>query len=251
MELCIWDTLGDCQPKTLDPIIGSSSLRTQRIECLWKSVNAVKSSLDILLSLSPLTWVGLSILEVSQISKSFKALLYLALHDDPAWDKQAARDVCDPITVLDQVIRISDEASVAVGETCRDDIFKMLGNHTRGLREWARFSLGETVDISSTNDGESVERPADDSWNLPPFFSTFAMPASAFGTGEWMERIFDEPYLKGLGGIHMTNVVTQIICTIKLTPPPQFPSPSHPLWRKLSNSRNRQQWHAQSPARVR
>lgn len=194
MELCIWDALGDCQLKTLDPIIGSSSLRTQRIEYLWKSVTAVKSSIDIILSLSPLTWVGVSILEISQITKSFKTLLYLALHDDPAWDKQAARDVCDPMTVLSQVIRISDEVSVAVGETSRDDIFKTLGNHTRGLREWARFSLGETVDVSSTNDGESVERAADDSWNLPPFFSTFAMPSYAFGTGDWMERTFDQPY---------------------------------------------------------
>lgn len=178
------------------PILGNSSLRTQRIECLWKSVNAVKSSVDILLSLSPLAWVGVSLLEISQITKSFRTLLCLATHDDPAWDKQAVRDVCDPLPVLDQVIRLSDEASVVVGETARDDLFRTLGNNTRGLREWARFSLGATVEVSNTKDRVSAEGPAEESWGqMPPFFSSFTIPTYGFfGTGEWMERIFEEPY---------------------------------------------------------
>lgn len=196
IELCIWDALGDSQPKALSSIIGNSSLRTQRIECLWKSVTAVKSNIDIMLSLSPLAWVGMSFLELSQISTSLKTLLHLSTNGDPAWDKQAVRDIIHPFSVLDQVARIADEASVAVGETSRDDLFQTLSNNTRSLREWARFSLGEAAEVSDAVSSTSAEQAADLSWSqLPPFFGTFTMPSYGFfGTGEWMEQIFDEPY---------------------------------------------------------
>lgn len=202
IELCIWDALGDFQPKALSSIIGSNSLRTQRIECLWKSVTAVKSYLDIVLSLPPLTWIGVSLLELTQVTKSFKTLMHLTTHGDTAWDKQAVRDICDPFHILDEVARIADEASSALGETDRDDLFRTLGSHTRSLREWARFNLdGTTVEVvsHSVDGASSAERGVGDessSWShLPPFFSDFTMPSYGFfGTGEWMERIFEDPY---------------------------------------------------------
>lgn len=199
VELCIWDVLGDCQPKTMAPILGNSTLRTQRIEFLWKSVNAVKSFVDIVLSLSPPSWIGVSLLELAQVTRSFRTLLCLATHDDAAWDKQGVRDICDPLAVLDKVIHAADEASALAGETARDDLFRTLSNNTRGLREWARFSLGVTVEAtssSSRNDRVSVEGPAEESWGqMPPFFGSFPTPAYGFfGTGEWMERMFDGPY---------------------------------------------------------
>lgn len=279
IELCIWDALEVAparSPATWRPSsssssswLGPSALPTQRIQQrLWKAVTAVQSHLDILLSLAPVAWAGISLMEVVHITRSFKTIIHLATMTVPTpptpnktysapavWDPQAVRDVCDPLRVLDEVIRISDEASVVVGPATGTDghVFCVLAQNTRGLREWTGAALGEAAaaaatttttsqisslsspppssssssahhhrrgedrgsgsgssggvggeaavyaDEGSSQVGWAAAAAADSTWALDQgpvlFGSRFTVPYYGFfGTGEWMERIFDEPF---------------------------------------------------------
>ncbi|KAI1774980.1 putative C6 transcription factor [Hypoxylon cercidicola] len=142
IELCINETLHTAnsnEPLLATPGSSSSTNLTgfERLECLWRSVNAIKSWLDIFFSLPPLTLSGLSFLLRAQLARCLVVLYRLSTLEDPSWDRQAVRSTADLLLVLDQVAGKLDIASREIGEQSSDEIFAQFSRIMRTFRAWA------------------------------------------------------------------------------------------------------------------
>lgn len=146
IELCINETLHTAnsnEPLLATPGNSSSTNMTgfERLECLWRSVNAIKSWLDIFFTLPPITLSGLSFLLRAQLARCLVVLYRLSTLEDPSWDRQAVRSTVDLILVLDRVADKLDIASREIGEQSSDEIFAQFSRVMRTFRGWASTKI--------------------------------------------------------------------------------------------------------------
>jgi hypothetical protein len=93
----IWDS----------PLFSLSGKRTDgglfpgfdRLECLWRSAESIKSWLDSFYKISPSELVDLPFHFWSQMVLCVAVLKYLVVLEDPVWDCQAVRNTVDVISV--------------------------------------------------------------------------------------------------------------------------------------------------------
>ncbi|KAI0385678.1 putative C6 transcription factor [Hypomontagnella monticulosa] len=95
----------------------------ERIECLWRSVTAIKSWLDIFLSLPPSEFRGFSFLLWAQMARCVVILYRLSTLEDPAWDRKAVRNVIDLPLVLDQIAEKLELTCRESNESPDDNLF--------------------------------------------------------------------------------------------------------------------------------
>ncbi|KAI1098443.1 putative C6 transcription factor [Jackrogersella minutella] len=127
IELCINEathTANSSAPLLTTPSIGDNDYTSgyERLECLWRSVNAIKSWFDIFFTLSPSAFRGLSFPFWAQLARCTVILYRLSTLEDPAWDRKAVRDVVDLSLVLDQIAKNMEQASREAGEQSNDDV---------------------------------------------------------------------------------------------------------------------------------
>ncbi|KAF8856382.1 hypothetical protein BDZ45DRAFT_475717 [Acephala macrosclerotiorum] len=81
----------------------------ERFECLWRSVNAMKSWFDVFDMLPPSACFGMSFLFWAQFARCVVILYKPSTIEDPAWDRTAVRNTVDLLglpLVLPRMCRI-------------------------------------------------------------------------------------------------------------------------------------------------
>ncbi|KAK9418998.1 hypothetical protein SUNI508_07519 [Seiridium unicorne] len=83
----------------------------ERLECLWRSVENIKSWLDAFYKSPPPALVGLPFHFWSQMIMCVTILKYLSTLADPSWDCQAVRNTIDLTSTMDRMVEKLDLAS--------------------------------------------------------------------------------------------------------------------------------------------
>ncbi|KAI0160957.1 putative C6 transcription factor [Hypoxylon sp. FL1284] len=146
IELCINETLHTAnsnEPLLATPGNSSSANNAgyERVECLWRSVNAIKSWFEIFFTFSPQTTAGHSFLLRAQLARCIVILFRLSTLDDPSWDRQAVRNTVDFCLVLDRLCGKLDVASQEIGEQSGEDIYAQFSKLMRSFRGWAATKI--------------------------------------------------------------------------------------------------------------
>ncbi|KAI0842745.1 putative C6 transcription factor [Hypoxylon sp. FL0890] len=108
----------------------------ERLECLWRSANAIKSWLDIFFALPPSQFRGFSFPFWAQLARCLVIFCRLSTLEDPAWDRKAVRNTVDLPPALDRIAEKLELASREVGEQSSDDVFMQLSRLMRMFRAW-------------------------------------------------------------------------------------------------------------------
>ncbi|KAI1652384.1 putative C6 transcription factor [Daldinia decipiens] len=136
-ELCINETIHT--PNSQLPLMGagSNTIGLERLVCLWRSVNAIKSWLDIFFTLSPSELRGLSFLFWAQMARCVVVLYRLSTIEDSAWDCKAVRDHVD-----------LELAGRETGQHLDGNIFVQLAKLLQKFRSWVitKIMLDDTGD---------------------------------------------------------------------------------------------------------
>ena len=114
----------------------------ERLECHWRSLEAIKAWFELLFSMPPPTLVGFSFPFWAQGMRCLVTLHRLSTCRDPSWDRQAVRDRVDLAVVLDQVAGFIGRARAEIGETTNDTILAQMARVVRNFRDWATTRLG-------------------------------------------------------------------------------------------------------------
>ncbi|KAH6646095.1 hypothetical protein BKA67DRAFT_93833 [Truncatella angustata] len=109
----------------------------ERLECLWRSVECIKSWLDNFYTIPPSKLIGLPFHFWSQMILCVTVLKYLSTLGDPAWDCQAVRNTVDLISTIDSMIQRLDLCSEEPRLQCSDSLFDLLSRLLRRCRGWA------------------------------------------------------------------------------------------------------------------
>lgn len=112
-----------------------------RLECLWSSVESIKSWLDNFYKIPPSELLGLPFHFWSQMILCITILKYLSVLEDPAWDRQAVRSTIDLMPTIDFIIRKLDLSREDPSLQCDDHIFKLLSQLLTRCRVWANTRL--------------------------------------------------------------------------------------------------------------
>ncbi|KAI1412495.1 putative C6 transcription factor [Hypoxylon sp. FL1857] len=128
VDLCINEaahTANSDMPLLTIPGAGGSDSASgfERLECLWRSANAIKSWLDIFFALPASYFRGLSFPFWAQLARCLVILYRLSTLEDPAWDRKAVRSMVDLPPTLDSIAEKLKLASREVGEQSSDDVF--------------------------------------------------------------------------------------------------------------------------------
>ncbi|KAF3762684.1 hypothetical protein M406DRAFT_333055 [Cryphonectria parasitica EP155] len=165
---------------------------SESLKWIWQSAMAVKSCFEIWTSVSPSIWVGLSIQYTLQVGRCLMTLFRLSTLSGTARDLEAVRKSLDALAIIDCVIGVTAQASVEAGETAGDDLFKKMLRNLQGFREGMLASLTSEQETIGSGDASEDGMAEDHRNRIVPAPVLFEMPAYGFfGTGEWMEQIFD------------------------------------------------------------
>jgi hypothetical protein len=108
----------------------------EHIECLWRSVYAIKAWMDAYQAIPPLTYVGVPFFFWFQLVRCIVLLKHLATFNDPDWDCQAVRDAVDMPTMLEWMAVKAELTSKEAGEQSDDDLFRRVGSMMRSSLAW-------------------------------------------------------------------------------------------------------------------
>lgn len=166
----------------------------KKLEYLSQSLATVKVLFDIMLSITPSAWIGFSLPSSVQIGQCLATLFNLSTLDEPGWDCQATRRTCDLVAVLDGIIDIVSRASIEVGEIADDDLFNTMRGNMLKFREGFIWSTSKekNPEGAGVSDVQMMGLPGSQLYH--PFKPFSMLDYGFFGTGEWMESIFDGPF---------------------------------------------------------
>lgn len=201
IDLILADMEGKSEPSPLAP--GSDLTALRKFDSMWQSLAAVKECFNALLSVQPEDWIGFPLVASVQISHCMGILFSLSTLDDPAWDCQMVRSTCDLAAILSTIECITAQASVAAGETADDGLFFAMSGNMRKFREAFLLKLSQ---MAQQQQQSPIPAPA--AVDAGMFLATTSSSSAAatvfppytwpfhefFGTGEWMESIFDGNY---------------------------------------------------------
>ncbi len=141
-----------------------------RIECLWSSMNAVKSWIDIFLSIIPAEYIGFSILVYSNIAHCFVGLYQLSIFEHPEWDRALFREHLNISSILDHCeknfSRVKEEAGLDISGSEVMDSFSSMGSRIRAFKLSWGASNSSTVGPSSQDELYDFPMPdfSDQDW---------------------------------------------------------------------------------------
>jgi hypothetical protein len=129
VELCISETMHTVNssapvfPTSTTGVMGSSAAASgfERLDSLWRSVNAIKPWFDVFFSLSSPACRSLSFPFWAQLARCLVTLIRLSVLEDPSWDCVAVRKMADLRLVLDGM---AQKLSCTEGDLqVEDDLF--------------------------------------------------------------------------------------------------------------------------------
>lgn len=140
-----------------------------RLDCLYASLDAIKSWFEVFFSIPPTAYVHLPFSIVSQLTHCLLVGYRLSTLEDPAWDTARARTNVDVLLVLDQVI---ENMAQVIDQETNGDILSGIANALRTMRVRWEARLGSELVISNADqalfNGLSMDFLDNDDWlNIP------------------------------------------------------------------------------------
>ncbi|CRG90357.1 hypothetical protein PISL3812_07401 [Talaromyces islandicus] len=122
----------------------------ERIGSLWRSVESVKTWLDVFYRIPVAKCMGLPFHFWSQLIRCTTILKYLSTLEDPAWDCHAVRQKVDIMAVLEWMSNKLNLISEEAGLQSNDDLFKLLSKLLHGSREWVETRFKAATATTAT-----------------------------------------------------------------------------------------------------
>ncbi|KAK9342228.1 hypothetical protein V1522DRAFT_416800 [Lipomyces starkeyi] len=147
-----------------------SGLDNRRIECVWLCLNAIKSWIDVFLSITPAQYVGFSSLIYSNMIHCFVGMCRLSMFEHVEWDRALFREHLDVLSILEKTEKnfasVKDEAGLDIGGSEDTDSFSSMASRIRVLKgSW---------DYTGASTMTSTGMPSNDELDLPDFPMEFS-----------------------------------------------------------------------------
>ena len=127
----------------------------QRLDSLYACLHATKNWFDLFLSLSPASYVGLTMPIFTQMAFCILALYRLATFDDPVWDRGLVRDTADLSLILGQIIEKSSQVKAAVnldpGTSEDKDMFSGNARTLKAIKTWWDAKVAAELNDNNNN----------------------------------------------------------------------------------------------------
>ncbi|RHZ48793.1 uncharacterized protein CDV56_105380 [Aspergillus thermomutatus] len=165
---------------------GGTLLGFERLECLWQSVENIKSWLDNFYRIPCSKLVGQPFHFWSQMILTITLLKYLSTLQDPEWDCQAVRNTVHLISTMDCMLQKLDLSSKEPELQCNDHFLKFLSKLLTRYRLWAeaRWDVASQIHDVETRPGQSP---------IPDLDQMVWMQSMDLGDDQWFESVLGMP----------------------------------------------------------
>ena len=202
IELCLNETAHSANGGTPLASRSSDSMpEFDRIDCMWRSVHAVKFWCRDFLSHPASDYIGMPFHMAQQLVRCMVVLYRLSTYQDSLWDCRAIRNVVDLLQVLDNVTEILHSASIQLnGGRSEDSVLSHMSDLMRAFRYRASLQLSPSEAVVPSEAMLPCE-----AGNRPEWFH----PAANIGIGgnltpndEWLAtqpfNLFDDGWLDSI-----------------------------------------------------
>ncbi|OXN11204.1 hypothetical protein CDV58_00091 [Aspergillus fumigatus] len=172
------------------PLNLTGQLGFERLQCLWQSVENIKSWLGHFYQIPCSDLVGQPFHFWSQMILTVTLLKYLSTLHDPEWDCQAVRGTVHLITTMDSMVQKLDLSSKVPEYQCDDHLLKFLSKLLTRCRRWAeaRWHDEETwPGRSASSDTTGHNHP------IPELDQMVWMQSMDLGDDQWFENVLGMP----------------------------------------------------------
>ncbi|KAI1134069.1 putative C6 transcription factor [Hypoxylon sp. FL0543] len=159
----------------------------ERLECLWRSTNAIRSWLDIFFALPPSQFRGFSFPFWAQLARCLVIFCRLSTLEDPAWDRKAVRSTIDLPPALDRIAEKLELASREIGEQSSDDVFSQLSRLMRMFRAWVGSKMA-SADVEERSAWANSDTATGIGGNTMDQSQNQTMQFFDFGNDGWWEE---------------------------------------------------------------
>lgn len=168
----------------------------ERLECLWLSVENIKSWLDDFYRVPCSKLGGQPFHFWSQMILSITLLKYLSTFEDPEWDYHAVRNTVNLISTMDRMLQKLELSSKEPELQCNDHLLKFLCNLLSKCRVWAedRWNMTSQTQNMETRPRQSAN-PDTDTHNhhIPDLDQMVWMQSMDLGNYQWFEDVLGMP----------------------------------------------------------
>jgi len=111
---------------------------SMRVDCLWACVQAVKSWMNVFLSLSPAKYLGFSPLTYLSMAHCFTGMYRLSVFEHPDWDRGLVRHHFDMVLFTDIVeqtfLKVKTATGLDIGGSKDLDTFTIMASKIARVR---------------------------------------------------------------------------------------------------------------------
>ncbi|KAJ6140345.1 hypothetical protein N7471_006831 [Penicillium samsonianum] len=175
---------------------GGMLLEFQRLECLWQSVENIKSWLDEFYRIPCSKIVGQPFHFWSQMILTITLLKYLSTLKDPEWDCQAVRNTVDLTSTMDCMLQKLDLGSKEPELQCNDHLLKLLSKLLNKCRLWAeaRLTMASQLQDMETRPCRSANSDTTShNHHIPDLDQIIWMQSMDLGDDQWFEDVLGIP----------------------------------------------------------
>ncbi|KAK2807733.1 hypothetical protein FQN51_000171 [Onygenales sp. PD_10] len=175
---------------------GGALLGFERLECLWQSVENIKSWLDTFYRIPCSKLIGQPFHFWSQMILTITLLKYLSTLKEPEWDCQAVRNTVHLISAMDYMLQKLDASSRELDLQCDDHLLKYLSKLLTKCRRWgeARWNMSSQIQDVETGPCQGISTDADyHSPHVPDLDQMVWMQSMDLGDDQWFEDVLGIP----------------------------------------------------------
>ncbi len=151
----------------------------RRIECLWVCLNAIKSWVNVFLSITPAQYVGFSALIYSNMIHCLVDMYRLSNFEHAAWDRTLFREHLDVAWFFAEseknFARVKDEAGLDIGGSQDVDSFSSMASKIGMVKGSWDATNGSSI--------TSINTPSNDEMELHDI-------AMEFSEDDWLRDLF-------------------------------------------------------------
>lgn len=175
---------------------GGINLGFERLECLWLSVENIKSWLKSFCGIPCSKLVGQPFHFWSQMILSMTLLKYLSTLKDPEWDCQVVRNTVNLITTIDSMLQRIELSSKEPELQYKNHLLKYLSKLLNRCRMWAepRWHISSQVQDVETRTSQSVNPDINSqNYHVPDLDQMVWMQSMDLGNEQWFEDVLGMP----------------------------------------------------------
>ncbi|OGM42970.1 C6 transcription factor [Aspergillus bombycis] len=176
------------------PLNISGRLGFDRLECLWQSVENIKSWLDSFDVIHCSKLIGQPFHFWSQMIMSLTLLKYLSTLRDPDWDCQAVRNAVPLISTIDSMLQKLDQSSQQPELQCNDHLLHYISKLLARCRLWAEARWDMTCPMQEANalTATNLDVTSHDS-HVPDLDQIAWMQSMDLGDDRWFDEVLSIP----------------------------------------------------------